>query len=548
MEGFRKSLLEEFTDIYVFNLRGNARTSGELRRKEKDNVFGEGTRTPVAITVLIKKPSKPAASTIHYCDIGDYLTREQKLGIVRDMQSVEGTPWTDIAPNERGDWINQRGGKFDTFFALGDKSKDGGDKKITFFGANYSMGLKTGRDAWATSYCRDQLIEQMSCMIDYYHNIIYARACLIKETNPNFDEVLAKDETQISWTRSLLADCKRGKRFVGNVEDSVMFGSYRPFCKKAVFCHPMFNDLYTPARKLFPSINCTNLIICTTGLGITKDFTANVTDLLPDIHFMDTGQCFPLYYYEPATSQGLLASEGEEVVDGYVRRDAITDAMLSECQKRYGAEITKEDIFFYVYGALHSPKYREEYANELKKELARLPLPARAETFLAISGIGRNLADIHVNYETGRSTIRDRKGRKHNELESYPLDIKFKAAEGVPDEVLYRVGDRKMKLGTYEEKQEDGTKRKRFDGTLKFNDRITFAGIPQEAFQYVVNGRSPLEWLVERYYVRTDKASGIVDDPNLWSEDPKYVFKLVGRLASVAVETVKLTATLPDLE
>ena len=544
MEGFRKSLMEEFSDIYVFNLRGNQRTSGELSRKEGGKIFGSGSRTPVAITVLVKKPSKPAASTIHYCDIGDYLTREQKLGIVDAAHGIEGTPWTDVTPNERGDWINQRGGKFDTMNPLCTRGSVE-DNSLCFMRL-HCTGVSTNRDAWVYNFSRNTLIENIKITVAFYNSQVERYANLKEKPDPkSFVEV---DNTKISWSRGLINSLKREQLYEGRIDSQFRIVCYRPFCKELLFFDRIFNEGHSQIPSMFPTPNTHNLFICTNGTGVPKDFSIFITNEIPDIQLMANGWYFPLYYYEPASSQGLLASEGEEVVDGYVRRDAITDAMLSECQKRYGAEITKEDIFFYVYGALHSPKYREEYANELKKELARLPLPARAETFLAISGIGRNLADIHVNYETGRSTIRDRKGRKHNELESYPLDIKFKGAEGVPDEVLYRVGERKMKLGTYEEKQEDGTKRKRFDGTLKFNDRITFAGIPQEAFQYVVNGRSPLEWLVERYYVRTDKASGIVDDPNLWSEDPKYVFKLVGRLVRVAVETVKLTATLPDLE
>ena len=219
-----------------------------------------------------------------------------------------------------------------------------------------------------------------------------------------------------------------------------------------------------------------------------------------------------------------------------------------KCQDAYGNEVTREDIFFYVYGALHSPGYRRKYENDLKKELARLPLPAEKSLFWTYSEVGRALADLHVNYETGASTIPDRNGKPRVPLAPYPINVHIQNDAGLDDAELFRV-DAKMRLGTRKEKQEDGSERKVFDGTLRYNDHIFITGIPIESFTYVVNGRSPVEWLVERYYRRLDKPSGIIDDPNLWApENPRYIFDLIPRLIALSLKTLELTRDLPDLE
>lgn len=534
MEGFRKCLVEEFSTIYVFNLRGNARTSGELRRREKDNVFGQGTRTNVAITILVKNPAK-TDHNIFYHDIGDYLTREQKLGILRDFQSVENTSWDNIIPNELGDWINQRKGDFGKLYALGDK--DNKDNVTTFFKPLYGRGVATARDAWAFNFSCDELVANMSRMINFYNRQVDEFQTLADKTI-EAKEFADQDSSKISWNRGLLSDLGKKKRFSGNVEEFVRIAAYRPFCKEYLFLNKMFNDMLYQIPKQFPTPNTPNLVICLQGAD------GLITDVIPDLHYVGTSQCFPLYYYESA-ADSILDASSEKVIDGYVQRSGISDEMLTEFRNRFGDEVTAEDVFFYVYGALHSPKYRAEYENELKKELARLDLPKSRTNLLKISAIGRELADLHVNYETGVSTIPTRSGRPHKLPAPYELTVYDNTPEDVDDATRYRV-DTKMKLGTRKEKVE-GTDRetKVFDGTLKYNDHILITGIPTDAFRYVVNGRSPLEWLVERYYRKQDKPSGIIDDPNLWSDDPKYVFNLVPRLVSVALRTNELVALLP---
>ena len=288
-------------------------------------------------------------------------------------------------------------------------------------------------------------------------------------------------------------------------------------------------------------------MICLSSIG-SLEFSVLISNHIPALPYSNVkgSQCFPLYYYEPYDKY-MFKSEDDVVIDGYVQKSAITDAIMLECRERFGEEVEKEDIFFYVYGALHSPGYRRRYENELKKELARLPLPETPGDFWTCSRVGRELADLHVNYETGVSTIPDRNGAPHKLPEPFDgLTVFLKNADGLPDAELYRV-DGKMRLGTRKEQDETGRSIKVFDGTLKYNEHIALSGIPSDAFRYVVNGRSPVEWVVERYYRRLDKPSGIIDDPNLWSEDPKYIFNLIPRLIALSLRTLELVETLPDV-
>lgn len=320
----------------------------------------------------------------------------------------------------------------------------------------------------------------------------------------------------------------------------------------------MFNNRQSQLPKQFPTPNTPNLVICV-PLGGTKGLSAVISNSIPDIQLNFNGQCFPIYYYEPTERPDTLFGTndaGLAQIDGYTQRYAITDEILNLAQSRCGNEVTHEDVFFYVYGALHSQSYRERYANELKKELARLPLPENADVFWKCCEIGRELADLHVNYETGVSTIPQRDGAAHELPAPYPLNVHMSKVQGLTDAQLYRV-DAKMKLGDKKVKttiidsttgEEKTVEIRVKDGTLRYNKYIAFSGIPEESFRYQVNGRSPLEWLVERYYYRVDKQSQIVDDPNLYSDDPLYIFNLIPRLVALSMRTLELMAQVPDLE
>ena len=529
-DGFRHELEKEFSAVYVFNLRGNARTQGEQRRKEAGNVFDAGSRTPVAITLLIKKPGHTGKAQIFYHDIGDYLTREEKLHKLETFADYAALPWEQLHPNEHNDWINQRCGDFDDFVPLND-----GDDAIFCM---RSGGLKTNRDAWCYNFSNELLQQKIKGMIDFYNQQVslYGEECRKSGKNAEniVDKLIDTDPCKIKWNRSLRNDlCKVKKAHF--VLSHVYIGIYRPYTKQVVYFDRQFNDMVYRQPSIFPTATHNNLAIVVPGIGGRKGFNCILVNVLPDLYMQDGSQCFPLYHYEKnepkSSEQGSLFTlgssklSGEDLLSGeaitYTRKDAITDAGLAHFQTHYDdTSIGKEDLFYYVYGILHSPKYREKYAADLKKMLPRVPL---APDFWAFSKAGRELAHWHLDYE---------------QVEPWPVEEERKPQGELDDFTYYHV--EKMRFPKKGEK-----------GTIIYNGNITFRGIPLDAYDYVVNGKSALDWIMERYAITVDKDSGIRNDPNDWCRehnDPTYIYNLVKRIIRVSLETNRIVAGLPDFE
>ena len=551
-DGFRKCLEREFSKIYVFNLRGNARTQGELRRKERDNVFGQGTRTPVSITILVKHPTGADAeqkkAIIKYYDIGDYLSREDKLRIIKEAESITHLQMETLHPNEHGDWINQRNESFGKWTPIGDKDNKNNNK--TWFLPVYSNGIKTNRDAWVTNYSTSREHENVQKSVTFFNQESDRYKQHLKNGGKtSVEDFINSDETKISWSRALRHDIERGKKYTVHEERFVDI-LYRPYCKQNTYFHrELVNDVALQP-KLFPAKNSQNLVIGLNGVGSTKDFCALITDTLPDLEYVSKSQCFPLYYYEELDSSDMFASK-----DKYIRKDAISDYILKQARTQYcEPKIKKEDIFYYVYGFLHSEEYRTEFAADLKKMLPRIPLVDTADEFWAFSKAGRKLAEIHLNYETAepyKAPIVS-SSQVSSDLPIFSgmaADIKgFYSAEA--PETLYRV--RQMRFAKKSGYDSKG-KAKNVDDKSRiiYNEKVAIANIPLEAYEYVVNGKSAIEWIMERYAITTDKASGIVNDPNDWAlehNDPKYIFNLVLRIITVSLETMKIVKNLPKLK
>ncbi|MGP5525250.1 type ISP restriction/modification enzyme, partial [Glutamicibacter arilaitensis] len=385
-DGIRKTFANEFTRIFVYNLRGNARTSGEQRRKESGNVFKEGSRTQVAVAVLIKNSSHAGPADIQYRDIGDYLTREQKLDILSDESSLEGTNWEIITPNEHGDWINHRDEKYDTYQPIGDKATKG--KQITpgIF-ENYSRGLETNRDSWVYNYSYAAVANNVQEMINFYNSQIG-------------NEDVSLDPTKISWSRGLRNDLKRGKQMTFNAT-FIVDSLYRPYSKQKVYFAEGMVTYMNQLPKFYPTPKHENLVITLPGPGSAGEFYSLIQDQIPALGVATSLQCFALHSYEPVEldPDDLLSLINDPtVVDGYRRKDNITDATLESFQAAYSSQkITKEDIFFYVYGLLHSAEYKEKYSSDLAKMLPRIP---KVRDFWGISEAGHNLSQLHLNYES----------------------------------------------------------------------------------------------------------------------------------------------------
>lgn len=531
MDGLRKCLVEEFSDLYVFNLRGNCRTQGEERRKEAGNVFGGGSRTPVAITLMVRQPGHQGPGRLHYHDIGDYLSREEKLAIIAKFGSIEKVPWQTITPNEEGDWIDQRDPVFETFMELGNKN----DPQARAVFSIYSLGVGTNRDAWVYNFSKTAVEQNVRRMIEAYNEEVarYQSACkgLSRDNRPAVEDVIDTDPKRISWSSSLIPNVARGRK-ASFSKGRIVLSMYRPFSKQWLYFDDMMNHRVGKIPRLFPTPNHENVVISATGIGASKPFSALVTDSIPNLHLHDTGQCFPLYWYEkhsdsngpaPSPHDDMFSATGSNAdADGYIRHDAITDWALDAFITHYRDDsITKEDIFWYVYGILHSPEYRRRFAANLKRMLPRIPF---AGDFWTFSKAGRELGSWHLNYET---------------VEPWPLVEEDTKLNMDPWE-HYRV--RKMTFAK-KGKEKDLT-------TIVYNSHLRLTGIPEEAYQYQVNGKSAIEWVMDRYQAKVDRASGIRNDPNDWCREtgnPRYIVDLIKRVVRVSMETVRIVKGLPGL-
>lgn len=536
-DGIRLSLADEYSRIYVYNLRGNQRTAGELSRKEGGKIFGSGSRNTVAILIGVKNPTHTGACEIFYRDIGDYLSREDKLRIV-DEGTLTSIDWQTITPNAHGDWTNQRNDEYLAWPAIGEKSST---TTPTVF-ATYSSGLKTGRDAWCYSSSRTGLVESIEELTVQYRDAQkrFAVYCAdIGEPKPTQDTATTflaanPDLTgtgKISWNRGLRNDLAKGTEIAFS-EDAVRLGSYRPFNRQWSYLDRRVNDMIYQLPAMFPTPHHKNLGIYQVGNGSAVPFSVLMTDGLPDLHVTGAGsggQFFPRWTYvqaESADGELDFASASASDVDkyGYRRMDNITDGILALYRDAVGDQVSKDDIFYYVYGLLHAPVYRETYAADLKKMLPHIPTPASRERFEQVAAAGRKLADLHVNYET---------------VEPYDLDVQLKKGVSAEDRETWRVS--KLKWG----KKKDPETGKNVDdrSVIVYNPKVTITGIPEDADRYMLGSRSALAWIIDRYQDKTDKASGIVNDPNVWCDEhnqPTYLVDLIKRVTTVSVESAKI--------
>lgn len=517
-DGMRLALAEEFSDIHVYNLRGNQRTAGEQSRREGGKVFGGGSRATVAITLLVKDPAHDGPASVHYTDIGDYLTREDKLAKIADARRVSGLEPADITPNAHGDWLNQRRDDFDSFMPIGSKT---GEPAV--FGL-FSGGLKTNRDAWCYNFSESALTANMQRLIDTYEADRAAGRTSATAT---------RDEDKISWNRGLLADLDRGRRRTYR-SSATRRATYRPFTHHHVHFDRDLNDMVYRLEDLFPTPRHGNVGFYSLNPGAAKPFSVLMSEDLPDLalYGSNAGQFFARWRYAAVEAEdGMLALGPDEgqVVEGYRKIDNVTDEALSRFRETYDAAFTKDDIFFYVYGLLHSSDYRQTYAADLKKSLPRIPLVTDAAPFVEA---GRELSDLHLGYESVTPFALD--GLGTNLEQSAPYEYfrveKMRFAKVRDPETRKLVADR---------------------STIIYNDHITLSGIPEDACRYMLGSRSAIEWIMDRYQVKTDKASGIVNDPNDWSrevEDPRYIIDLLARIVTVSLETMKVVDALPPLD
>lgn len=527
-DGLRKSLQEEFSNIYVFHLRGGIRgKSGEVAKKEGGNVFD--IMVAPAISIMVKNPHSEESGSILFHDIGDYLTRDQKRKKIEEMCSINGISdkglWKNIIPDIHGDWLSQRDNKFELYMPIGMKK---GNEETIF--AIFSLGVATGKDAWCYNYSKYKLYKNIKSTISFYNEELnrFNREIPVSNRQVRNDAVnnfIDNTPSRISWTRALKQDIAKGKK-LHFVSDHFVKAIYRPFTFRWMYFDRRMNEMVYQMPRLFPDAKTNNLVICMNGIGSRNGTTVWMSNAIIDLNAFDAGsQCFPLFVYKENNTSlehpDLLTNTPQT---GVTKHDAITDEGLKHFHDAYpGQVITKEDLFYYVYGLLHSPEYRERYADTLRKELPRIPRVKTFEAFKAFSDAGRRLGEMHVNFDTQPI------------FQGVEIDTGNKSL--TPDD--YRVTQ--MKYGKGKDKS-----------ILHYNERITVSGIPVEAYDYVVNGKPALDWVVERQCVKTDKASGIVNDANDWAvetmHNPRYPLELFLRVITISLETMKIVNNLPALD
>ncbi len=495
-DGFRKCVAQEFAHLYVLNLRGNARTSGETFQKEGGKIFDSGSRATIAIIFFVKDTSV-RDSTIHYYDIGDYLKREEKLNRLANFTDLDAINFETITPNNKGDWINQRDDDFEKLIPL---KRDKQRQNPSVFDIN-SNGVVSGRDPWVYNFSPDALMHSVQKCIDTYNadlkrfNMHFREAFkqrtkgvksaeLYKQLS---DKEITTDKTKIAWTRTLKKEFIKNKNLQESHEKRIRLAMYRPFNKQWLYFDKNLNEEQYQLPKIFPDKDAQNVVI-NTGVGNGKNFSALVSGAIPDIHFIGVANAYPLYYYDDLGN----------------RHYAISGYALNLFRKHYKDDlIAEEEIFYYIYAIFHHKGYLEKYKNSLTKEDPRIAL---SEDFKELSMLGKELAKLHLNYESGEMHA----------------SVEYETLMNAEEKGYYDV-EKMTKKGD----------------CINYNKNIAITKIPKKAFEYVVNGKSAIDWVIERYQKTMDKDSLIENNPNDYAGG-KYVFELLCRVIKLSEKSVDL--------
>lgn len=495
-DGFRKCVAKEFAHLYVLNLRGNTRTSGETCKKEGGKIFDSGSRATIAIIFFVKDTSVKNGA-IHYYDIGDYLKREEKLNRLAHFTDLDAIPFETIIPNNKGDWINQRDDAFDKLIPLKRGKKR---QNPSVFDIN-SCGVASGRAPWVYNFSKDALMQNVQKCMDTYNadlkcfNAHFREAFkqrtkgvksaeLYKQLN---DKEITTDKTKIAWTSTLKQEFIKNKNLQESHKDRIRLALYRPFNKQWLYFDKNLNERQSQLPKIFPNKDAQNVVI-NTGVGNGKNFSALVSDFISDHSLISPNQAYPLYYYDDLGN----------------RHYAISGYALNLFRKHYeDNSIAEEEIFYYIYAILNHKGYLEKYKNSLAKEE---PCIALSEDFKELSILGKELAKLHLNYESEELHASVEYQTLMNAEEKGYYDV----------ETMKKIGDR-----------------------IHYNNHIAITKIPKKAFDYVVNGKSAIDWVIEHYKKTRDKESLIENNPNDY-KGGKYVFELLCRVIKLSEKSVDL--------
>ncbi|EJC02509.1 eco57I restriction-modification methylase family protein [Helicobacter pylori Hp P-8b] len=498
-DGFRKRVAKDFSRLYILNLRGNARTSGEERKKQGDGIFDSGSRATVAVIFFVKDKDAPN-HTIFYYEVDDYLKREAKLNLLANFENLDLVPFKEITPNDKGDWINQRNDDFEKLIPLKR------DKQLKIFNAIFDLnsnGVASGRDPWVYNFSPNALMQSVQKCIDTYNadlkrfnerfrEAFKQRAKGVKKAELYkhlSDREITTDKTKIAWTDGLKNKLIQNENLPESGMERVRLALYRPFNKQWLYWDKDLIHRQSQLPKIFPDKSVQNVVI-NTGVGNGKDFSALVSDFISDYSLISPNQAYPLYYYDDLGN----------------RYNAISGYALNLFRRHYKDNaITEEEIFYYIYAIFHHKGYLEKYKNSLAKEAPRIAL---SEDFKELSVLGKELAELHLNYESGEMHT----SVEYNLLENAGMEGYYDVVQMKKD----KKGDR-----------------------IQYNHHITITQIPKKAFDYVVNGKSAIDWVIERYSITTDKDSLIENNPNHYAGG-KYIFELLCKVITLSVKSVDL--------
>ncbi|MGI9256300.1 MAG: type ISP restriction/modification enzyme, partial [Salinispira sp.] len=511
-DGFRACIQDEFSKVYVFNLRGNIRADiGSSSRKEGGNIFGSQSMTQISITLLVKKKEKTTCD-IYYHDIGDYLSRKEKLETIKNFKTISNIQYEKLSPNERGDWIKQGDELFNKFIPLWPQKKF--DLSCKSFFNTHAIGVSSNRDSWVYNFSREKLKNNVGSFIDFYNRQRKKyHEHLRSSGHADINSVIDRDERKIKWTRSLKNKLIKNFEIIRD-ESSIIVSAYRPFSKQYLYYHHPIIECPGVMKRFFPAPDINNMVISLSGMSKNR-FSLLMTNTITDLHCTGDSQIFPLYYFEETTqkNQGLF----DTVIGNtaWTKKSAVSDYIHSIAVKLYGKSVTKEDIFFYVYGLLHSRHYQQKFAHDLRQSLPKLPLLESVKDFRQFSQKGRELADIHINYENEG---------KHPDIEIDGLENRNFTV-------------RKMKFANPQHTD-----------TIIVNNSITIRNIPPRAYDYTVNGKSAIKLVMEQYQAGIDRKSGMSNDPNDWAQEmrnPRYIVNLLISIITVSIKSVDIINSLP---
>ena len=518
-DGLRKNFYEEFSSIYIVNLRGDIRknilSSGEAG--EGENVFGQGSMTGIAITFLVKN-KKNNKKGIFYYDIGNNKTRKEKLNLLKKFENIQSikkqNKFITTIPDEYNDWINKGDKSFKKYIKIGDKKNK---NEIKIF-KNYSQGVGTSRDFWSYNFSSHKLKKNINYLIDNYNKEV--------KNKKSFQQVL-KSEKLIKWSSSLQKHFE-DKKYIKNNPQIYSNVHYRPFQKTNLCMEPLLIHRISKIKDIFPTNKIKNLTIGVTGVGSRSGFSTFMTDTIPDIQFKTNGQFFPRKLYSSNLEDGLFANQNNQ---GNNEIDAITDISLDHFKKFYeNKKITKDDIFFYIYGLFHSKEYFIKFKNNLIKELPRIPLIKNFQNFKIFCNTGKKLSEMHVNYDLAKL---------------YPVKIVF-----TKDNINIKLNPKKL---YYVQKMKFSKKNSNNDKkTIIYNENISINDIPLEAYNYKLNGKSAIELVMDKQCVSTNSDTGFINDANDYANDfiknPAYPLELIQKVITISIESQKLINNLPKLE